>query len=156
MIIAGADPNLPRKYVQTILGKPREIQMYLLEEILNLQNIDLIRFLIAYGAHASLGYPLILIMQILIMQTDKPNFEIAKLLIAHGADVNEQISDDGTTAVMLATGLQNPEAVQFLIDHGANIDLSNKDGETAVTIAQEKGNEEILRILNEAKNRLLE
>ena len=52
-------------------------------------------------------------------------FEVIKLLIELGADVNARDTLDGRTAIMGAAHKGHNEAVQYLVDHGA--DLSIRD-----------------------------
>ena len=40
--------------------------------------------------------------------------------------------------------------VKYLIKHGANINAKNKNGDTALSIAEKNGHTEVARILREA------
>ena len=64
------------------------------------------------------------------------NIEIMKILLHYGANVNSRGSH-GTTALMLASGADAgyPQAVQILIDHGADVNAINDFYETALNIA---------------------
>ena len=72
--------------------------------------------------------------------------EMAKLLIeAENAQLNLQ-TKDGETALILASQGGNKEVVQFLIDAGADLSITNKD-KTASQWAAEEGHEEIVQLL---------
>ena len=44
------------------------------------------------------------------------------------------------------------EICSLLIEHGAILDLKNKNGQTPIEIAEEKKQSEIIKLLKEAKN----
>lgn len=62
------------------------------------------------------------------------HFEIMKLLIDNGFDINLQ-NDKGETPILLATFNNKYKSVQFLIDHGADIDIATNDGIKPINIA---------------------
>ncbi len=64
------------------------------------------------------------------------NVEMCRLFLAHGADINDQ---DGLGETMLMNAAGSPanlEIVKFLVSSGANLNLRNKNGETAMGIAK--------------------
>lgn len=68
------------------------------------------------------------------------NPEVVERLIAKGADVNAK-ANDGTTALMLATGKENTETAQLLIKKGADVNAKANDGTTALMLALFRNNE---------------
>ena len=76
--------------------------------------------------------------------------EILTMLIEHQADVNAQ-DVRGLTALMEAARNGKPEVVKFLLDHGANAELTNCAGEKALTIAQKYKYQDVIRMLQNAK-----
>ena len=62
------------------------------------------------------------------------NRQVLETLFKQGADLNSQ-DDVGETALMLAADHGNATAVQFLLDHHANIHLQNSQGWTALHYA---------------------
>jgi hypothetical protein len=60
--------------------------------------------------------------------------KVAKLLIESKATIDAQ-TDQHLTPLMLATSGGRRELVQLLLDYGANYDLKNKDGKTALEVA---------------------
>jgi hypothetical protein len=64
--------------------------------------------------------------------------------------------DDGNTPLMLAAQVDNQESLISLIEHGAQLDLKNKNGKDALALAQENNHQAIVDILSvmQAKKRL--
>jgi hypothetical protein len=79
---------------------------------------------------------------------------IVKILLAHGADVNAQ-HKNGVTALMCAIGnvSNSIEIVKDLLAAGADVNLKTKSGHTALTDAKETGDQEIIRLLEEAQHK---
>jgi ankyrin repeat protein len=56
------------------------------------------------------------------------NDDCARLLVEHGADVNER-NDEGRTCLMVN---HNPDTYQMLLDHQADVNLKDNRGQTAL------------------------
>ena len=67
-------------------------------------------------------------------------------LIGQGQDVNQKEPSYGTTGLMLAAEKDYPELIALLIKHGADIDATHKNGNTAA----EFGKTNVLRALVDA------
>ncbi len=76
----------------------------------------------------------------------RKDFDICKLLIENGADVNAT-QTKGVTALMSAAHIGNLKLVTYLVEHGADITAQMDDGKTALAYAQEDGHEEIATYL---------
>jgi uncharacterized protein len=63
------------------------------------------------------------------------SIDMCKLFLTHGTSINDQ---DGTGGTMLmnAAASRNMESLEFLVNSGAQLNLRNHTGETAVGIAQ--------------------
>jgi len=62
--------------------------------------------------------------------------DLGRLLIDLGADVNEQSSlDQGWNPLLKASDLRRHGFMRLLVEHGANLDVSTKDGKTALMLA---------------------
>jgi hypothetical protein len=68
----------------------------------------------------------------------EPYLDIAEILIAHGADVNDPTLD-GVTPLMRAFADDKIEAARFLLDHGVDIHKETEIGTTAFDDALECG-----------------
>ncbi|HTW64217.1 MAG TPA: ankyrin repeat domain-containing protein [Bryobacteraceae bacterium] len=66
-------------------------------------------------------------------QADAP--EALKLCLEWGGDVNA-VNDEGYTALHGASFRGANEVVQFLVDHGAKLDVKNKDGRMPINMAE--------------------
>jgi hypothetical protein len=75
------------------------------------------------------------------------HFDVVKLLIAKGANVNGRDNDMGNTAIFYAVENQNLEMVRFLFDKGARLNVTNGAKKPLVTHAVENAKRDDIRIL---------
>lgn len=94
-----------------------------------------------------------LLMEILGRAADEANYEIAKAVLQHGAQVNA-VNYAGQTALMIAAGTDNKsraQCVQLQCDSGAAVGLKDENGRTALRYAEKwggfEGYEDVRRIL---------
>src|SRR5262245_28266526 len=74
--------------------------------------------------------------------------DVIKIFIEKGFDVNTATpNDDKNTGLHLACEKDRLEAIKFLTENGANIDLENYEKHTPLTIALQKDNKEIIELL---------
>ena len=85
------------------------------------------------------------------MAVNGHNLEIMKLLIEHGADVNEK-DNSNTTIIMNAVNENFVEGVKLLLEHNADISPVDDLNQTVFTIAEEFDEKEIIDLLNSYKN----
>ncbi|KAL2672434.1 hypothetical protein Neosp_013144 [[Neocosmospora] mangrovei] len=78
------------------------------------------------------------------------NVELFKLLIEHGGDVNYRWQHDECTLVMMAAERGNMDILRVLVDAGADVGGQNKDGETALDLAQQKNKKHVVEFLQKA------
>ena len=85
------------------------------------------------------------------------DFEMVKLLIDHGADVNQK-NFRGATALMAAAGAGTPALVKYLIEKGADVHARDEEGHTARMYAEQREKEyeaeerdEIIQVLRRAE-----
>lgn len=78
------------------------------------------------------------------------DYDIIKLLIEKGGDVNYKNNNDSTPLIMLMdTGQDNVEIVNLLIEKGADLDVKNEIGDTALIFATMNGLTKTVKILIE-------
>jgi hypothetical protein len=92
--------------------------------------------------------------EILLLAAEKQRFNFVKQFAGMGADVNYRYPEnkaytDGMTALLYASMWNNLELVQFLVEHGANINWYAKDGRSAASIAYENGHMPVYSYLKE-------
>ncbi len=81
------------------------------------------------------------------------HLNVFKFLVEHGANVNAAATlgtYSGYTALMYASEAGYVNVVKSLIKHGANINAKKKNGDTALSLAENNGHTEVARILREA------
>lgn len=78
------------------------------------------------------------------------HFEVAKLLLKHGANIDHQQTKNGFTELMWSAKLDKADTVKFLIDNGAKLNVKNYAGQTALALAESKGNKAVAAILKSA------
>jgi len=81
------------------------------------------------------------------------HLNVVEFLVEHGANVNAAATGliyAGFTALIYASEKGYVNMVKYLIKHGANINAKNKNGDTALSIAEKNGHTEVARILREA------
>jgi len=81
------------------------------------------------------------------------HLNVVEFLVEHGANVNAaspHYANAGSTALIYASERGHVTMVKYLIKHGANINAKNKNGDTALSIAEKNGHTEVTRILSEA------
>ena len=91
---------------------------------------------------------------ILGIMSDKVDTDFAKYLISKGADRDEQNtfgSYAGYTPLFWAILYNEEDIVKFLVETGSRTDIVAKNGKTALSLAQENGNENIVKILENTK-----
>jgi len=83
----------------------------------------------------------------LMYASSGPFGETVKLLLDEGAEVDVQGTFEGFTALMTAAAEGQVEVVHHLLDHGADRSLEDKDGDTALSFAQQNGHAEVVALL---------
>jgi ankyrin repeat protein len=73
--------------------------------------------------------------------------DIARLLIAHGANVNAAQADSGFTPLHEAALNGDVEFAKLLLEHGASINAKNKNGTTPLGYAAERRRAEMVKLL---------
>jgi ankyrin repeat protein len=61
------------------------------------------------------------------------------------------VDNNGFTALMIAVQLNNHMIAKYLLERGANVNLTNNEGKTALFLAIDNNNEAIIRLLLQHK-----
>jgi len=77
------------------------------------------------------------------------SFETVKMLVDAGAPVNAK-QDKGYTPLHEAVNRGDAEMTRYLLAHGADPKQQNDDGKSAIGLAADKGNQDILKLLKGA------
>jgi ankyrin repeat protein len=73
--------------------------------------------------------------------------EAVAMLLVWGAEVNIQGTLEGFTPLMTAAAEGQAEVVEILLDAGADRDLKDQDGDTALSFARENGHSHVVALL---------
>lgn len=87
--------------------------------------------------------------ELLLLVAGLGHGNILDALIAHGVDVNGR-GLKSRTALMAAAAFNQAEVVRRLLKQGADAGLTDDDGMTALRVAEDKGNDEIITLLKQA------
>ena len=145
----GADPNArlqknPRRYGFTFASaRPKGSTRFMLAALAG--DIAIMRMLLDYGAdpllEAEKGVTALMLaagVRRNLSETRIPlsdSVEAVKLVVELGADVNAVDHMYGDTALHGAARIKSPEIVQILVDHGAEVNVVNKRGQSPLFMA---------------------
>ncbi|KAH7958336.1 hypothetical protein HPB49_000875 [Dermacentor silvarum] len=76
------------------------------------------------------------------------NYDLCKLFLECGADVNSHYHDSGYTALMFAGLAGRADVVSLLLEHGASTTTVNSLGRTAAQMAAFVSNHDVVAIIN--------
>jgi ankyrin repeat protein len=127
LLRAGADPNV--KVVSFHGGELTPLTMTI--NTRHEQRYEVAKVLLAAKAEVNFKEPF----AISPLMHALEDLEMVKLLIAHGADVN-QANFRGATPLMGAAVGRNASVVKYLIEKGADVNARDKDGHTALMAAE--------------------
>lgn len=132
----GADPDKRDRYG----GNP-------LDYAVNSGRVDHVRLLLEHGADPDAldtdGGP------VLFTPVMRRDHEMARVLLEAGADPN--VREEGRDPLLsLAVTRRDMKLVQLLLDHGADPHLKQESGITPLELARQSGNEEMVRIIENA------
>ena len=73
--------------------------------------------------------------------------ETVKYLLENGADVNARSIKQGFTPLTIAAAVGDVNVVRLLLDHGADKNIAERDGNTALDRARQYGHPEVVALL---------
>ena len=88
---------------------------------------------------------------LLLIATNHQYYEMTKLLVKNGADVNKQAKNKDS-AFLYAGATGQTELVKIFLQYGARFDIYNRYNGTALIPACERGHIETVRLLANTKN----
>lgn len=132
-----------------------------LHTAVSLGRWDTARLLLSRGADALLvtdgGTSVLHEMAVSVPPADEysrgQQLEMAREFIRRGVPVDGASGVNKSTPLMLAAVSGNRDLVALLLERGANPQLTNKRGESALSFARRKNHEDIVRLLEQAPAR---
>ncbi|KRZ04010.1 KN motif and ankyrin repeat domain-containing protein 2 [Trichinella zimbabwensis] len=91
------------------------------------------------------GYTAVMLAALTPLRSDRDRMVLQRLF--HMGNVNVKATQHGQTALMLAVSQNKLESVKLLLEAGANVNLQDEDGSTALMCAAEHGHKDIVRLL---------
>jgi ankyrin repeat protein len=88
----------------------------------------------------------------LCLAISKGDISTVKQIIAYGIDVNDT-TYRGMTPLMYAAIYNQSEIAKLLLENGANLDMKDNSGRTALDHAKSSHSENVLEVLKPAKKR---
>lgn len=114
-------------------------------------HLDIVRLLLEKGAlvneKSSQGGFTALYGSIQNKHTPEVQYEVVKLLLEHGAEVNIIDNDQKTPLILASQYSKFNKTTQLLLEYGATVNLQDKNGLTALMAAASVGNHEIVKLL---------
>ena len=138
LLKAGADPN--------IIDADGNTCLHFL--VLQRCNKEVLEIIIDHGVHVNTMNKRN--ETALMIASAKGNTDIIKVLLTAGADPNITDADGNACLHNSIYGNWEREVLQTIIDHGAHVNITNKEGHTALMIASRKGNIDGIKVLLEA------
>lgn len=110
-------------------------------------NLEILKKLVENGANCKISNERGLNALHLAAQGNFPHM-IVYLMEKNNFDINTQ-DNSGNTALHWAVYMNSKQTIDYLIYYNINIDIKDKDGETALSIAKNKGNVAIIKKLED-------
>ena len=151
-------------YYAIVYNEPGELEKLITKENINSKikdgypvhyaviknNYDITKYLLENGADGNMQFedgatPL-------IIASENGFSEICRLLLEHKVQVNE-VDKHGNDALVKAILYGRTDIIKLLLKHGANPNNSKVKGKTAIQLAEEMKQEEMIVLLKKSHNR---
>ena len=117
---------------------------------------DIVEYLINKGANindkANGGATALIFAFFTCIKDEQKNFEIVKLLLEHGADVN--IKGEYGSPILYACKYWNAKVLKLLIEYGANVYEKDYNGKTLLSLSYERGDKDIINMLKKYEKKV--
>lgn len=129
------------KYIYEVMPKPLRIDMDdIFAEAMDSENFESCKMILQhYKVDPNRK-------EYLMIASYHSDFELVKLLVERGADIN-RIGNDKSTAILIAVANNNFDIVKYLLEKGADPILTNKLGLGPLITAAYEGNFEIFKAI---------
>lgn len=108
-------------------------------------DLQTVKLLLNSCANPNSGFPL-------HFSCEKNHVHVAQTLIENGADIN--LEREGNHPLLIAITNNHFEMTKFLIENGADLHVRDKDSETVLHVACDRGNTQILSLLIQSGSEL--
>lgn len=126
----GANPNqlsITKVYENNDSIPDRTPHRYPLINAINKEDLYFAKILLQYGANPNLGNPL---HTAITNAPEKSVFKMFDLLLEQGSNINA-IDRNNDTPLFLSIFISRTDYANYFLDHGANVNIICRDGETA-------------------------
>ena len=108
-------------------------------------HVDVLELLLAHGADANAKDSAA--WSLLHYAAGSGSTDMTRLLLNKSADVNAKENEGGQTPLHRAAGKGHTTVAELLIANGADVNAKENEGKTALSVAKDKGNTEIVELL---------
>jgi hypothetical protein len=137
---------IPYKYAQSIMiykyGLPKDVKGFFEQKAFE-GDLDNMKLLLKKGFKTDSST----FSKSLYMASDGGHINVIEFSLLNGANINWQAEDSKTTPLMIAGDRSQIETVKFLLGHGADPHLKDKNGLTALDMANKYNKKEIVELL---------
>ena len=147
----GLIPNINLMGKQGLLDDEYKFRSRLGDAVVH-GNIDTIKMLLASGASVKASWNDD--ESLMLSATKRGDASIIRLLMEHSADVNETGRPQRVTPLMTAVEANRHDLVELLLAGGADLDVRNRTGQSALDLAKELVLDRMARNLEESQKRL--
>lgn len=141
---------IERKYNDVVACLQQILNEQLLAAIEN-GNLNTIKNLISEGANVNAKGTLVGISP-MHLAVENQDIDFIEFLLSKKADINNT-DGQGRTPLFWASYSGYSDVVRYLIDQGANVNIKNQDGKTALDIARDKSHYIIVMLLEKEINK---
>ena len=137
---------IPYRYAQSIMiykyGLPEDVKGFFEQKAFE-GDLDNMELLLKKGFKTDSAT----FSKSLYMASDGGHINVIEFSLQNGANINWQTEDSKTTPLMIAGDRNQIETVKFLLGHGADPHLKDKNGLTALDMANRYNKKEIVELL---------